>query len=181
MWLPPGVTQEMFKERQRREGEAMQALDPAGQQEWVERFNRELKAIDPYLKLLWCPDPAPVDAVACGAQPGRWHVMRHNPGAPISLLPITGPDGQYVEPNSAVFEKLRASDWWSPEVMRERKRVKEELERAKERREAQERAAFDQEMLERWQAVSRAQISMSRDQPWSQNVKGRRRVRADQR
>lgn len=182
MWLPPGVTEELYEERQAREGVAMAAMSAEDQQAWVDGFNRELRQIDPYLKLLWCPDPAPVDAVACGAQPGRWHVMRHNPGAPISLLPITGPEGEYVEPTSRVFDMLRASDWWNPEVNRERKRVAAEMERAKERRQAEEHRQANEEVYERYLAATRAQVSMSRSTPWSQNSSGRRgRVRADQR
>jgi hypothetical protein len=58
---------------------------------------------------------------------------------------------------------------WSERVMRDRRRIKREAEEAKRRREEQERADFDRECLEHWKAVSRAQVSMSRDMPWTQN------------
>lgn len=153
----------------------MQAITTEDQQHWVDDFNRELARIEPGLRLVWCPDPAPVDAVATGAKPGRWHVMRPNPGAPISLLPIVMPDGGFRQPDSSVFEELRKSDLWSSVNAEERRRARLRAEDARVRREQREREDRAQDALERWKAVSRAQVSMSRDTPWSQNAAGARR------
>jgi hypothetical protein len=104
-------------------------------------------------------------------------------GWPLTVQPLVlrdgrpevGGDGGFVEPGSWVFDRLAESDMWSERVMRDRRRIKREAEEAKRRREEQERADFDRECLEHWKAVSRAQVSMSRDVPWTQNSAGRRR------
>jgi hypothetical protein len=76
-----------------------------------------------------------------------------------------------------VFDALAEADLWNERANRDRARIKREAEEAKRRREEQERRDRDAEVLERWKAVSRAQVSMNRDVPWSQNHAGRRGVR----
>lgn len=175
IFLPPRVSQELLNERAAREAKAMQAIQTQDDQAWVDDFNRELKRIDDHLQLVWCPDPAPIDAVAAGATPGRFHVARHNPGAPISLMVIETPDGEFRQPDSAVFEQLRKADLWSSTNAQERKRIKRDLELARERRETHEREERAAQALEMWKAVSRTQVSMNRSVPWTQNHAGGRR------
>jgi hypothetical protein len=177
-WTPPTVSPRLSEETARREAEAQKAFAYERKVKWVEDFNRDLENIWSGMRLVWCPDPAPVEAVAMGARPGRWGIlMPSKDGGPSSVKPIVGPDGCFVDPSvnaSAIFESLREQDWWNPQVMRERERVKVEAERAAERRKEQEREERTQEILERWLAVSRAQVSMSSDSPWSQNAAGKR-------
>lgn len=175
MFLPPNVSRELLEERAAREAKALQAISTEVQQAWVDDFNRELHRIEPGLKLVWCPDPAPVDAVAAGAKPGRWHVMRPNPGAPISLLPIVMPDGGFRQPDSSVFEDLRKSDLWSSVNLEERRRARMRLEDARVRREERERVERAEHALEMWRSVSRTQVSMNSSTPWSQNHAGSKR------
>jgi hypothetical protein len=40
----------------------------------TQRLEAKLDRIVPGARLLYCPDPAPPDAVADGATPGRWHL-----------------------------------------------------------------------------------------------------------
>lgn len=178
MWTPPKVSAKLSDETRRREAEASKALSYERKVRWVEEFNRDLENIWPGMRLVWCPDPAPVEAVAMGARPGRWGIlMPSQTGGPGSVKPILGPDDSYVDPSvnaSAIFENLRQQDWWNPRVRRERERVKEEAERAAERRKQQEREERDLEVLERYLAGTRTQVSMNRDTPWSQNAAGKR-------
>lgn len=173
--LPSATARELLAERERREAEATQALREEEQWGWVQEFNRHLKSIEPYLKLVFCPDPAPLDAAAAGAQPGRWHVVRFNPGAPISFIVLQNPDGSYREPGSWVFDRIRQSDLWNDQVNRERDALIRRAEEAKERQIQADRAARDEDMVERVRAVTRTQVSMNRDTPWAQNAAGRRR------
>lgn len=178
MWTPPKVTRELIAERQQRESLALQALKAERDQSFQEEFNRELERVWPGMRLLWCPDPAPVDAVAMGARPGRWCIlMPSQTGGPGSVKPLLGPSEEYVEPGSWVFDMLREQDWWNPEVRRERERVQAELARAKDKREAREREERMELMMDHVNANARTFVSMNRDTPWSQNVRGRRGVK----
>jgi hypothetical protein len=131
-------------------------------------WNRELKEIDPYLELIRAREDSTL------MKPGFWYVLRHNPGAPPSLMCVEGPDGEYVEPNSGLFEKLRSSDMWNAEAERDRQERIRRAEAAEQRRKGRESEDRVQEMAERWAAVTRTQVSMSRSSPWSQNVRGRK-------
>jgi hypothetical protein len=173
LFVPPSVAQDLQNETARRTAEALKAVRAEHTARWVAEFNRELQNIDSHLKLVWAPDPLPVDAVGSGARPGRWHVMRHNPGTVPSFLCIED-NGEYVDPDSRVFERLRSLDWWNAEVNRDRRRVQAELERARERREAEERKQMDDQVIERYKALNTASVSMNRSTPWTQNRAGKR-------
>jgi hypothetical protein len=178
IWTPPAVSRELREETAQREARAQHGLQTEVSASWVQDFNRDLEAIWPGMRLVFCPDPAPVDAVAMGARPGRWGVlMPSQTGGPGSVKPILGPDGEYVDPSangSAILDGLRAGDWWNPEVKRERERAQAEAKRASEKRKQQERDQMTEEILETYLAKTRAFVSMNRDQPWTQNAAGKR-------
>lgn len=174
-WAPPKVSHELRDETQRREAHAFLGLTTDDGSKWWRDWNRDLEHVLPGLRLAWCPDPAPVEAVGIGARPGRWGLLipsRH--GSPCSVSSFAGPNDERLEPGAWVFDWLRENDWWNPEVMRDRARAKDEAARRAERRKEQEREDRNQDVLERYLAVSRAQVSMNRDVPWSQNAAGRR-------
>lgn len=95
-------------------------------QRQLEEWRKELRTIDPYLDLVRAKDSA--EGVP-GLKPGYYHVIRHNPGAPTSLMAIETEDGGFKEPDSSVFDMLRRSDFWNDELQRDRRR---KLERARE-------------------------------------------------
>lgn len=181
IWTPPAVSRDLRGETDQRQVEALKALRDEAQWSWVEEFNRDLHNVYPGMKLLWCPDPAPVEAVAMGARPGRWGILMPSvKGGPVSVKPILGPNDEFVDPScnaSAIFESLRQGDWWSPEAKRERERAQAEAKRMKKRREQQERDDFNQEVLEHYLAKSRAFVSMSG--PWAQNQSGRKAIKKE--
>jgi hypothetical protein len=181
LWTPPTVSRELRDETSQREGEAFKGLIDENWK-WVQDFNRDLENVWPGMRLLWCPDPAPVEAVTMGARPGRWGIlMPSQTGGPGSVKPILGPDGEFVDPSlnaSAIFDQLRAGDWWNPQVRRDRERAKEAARVASEKRKQQERDEMTEDIMERYLAVSRAQVSMSRDTPWAQNQAGRKAIKA---
>jgi hypothetical protein len=183
LFLPPRVTRELQLESRRREAVALEHLQGDSQDQWRREFNAQLERIVHGMRLMWCPDPAPVDAVAQGASPARWNLVWPGyHGGPLSVQPLVlrdgvpciGGDGDFVEPGSWVFEQLERMDMWNERTMRERRRIREEAELAKRRRKEQERRDFDLECLEHYKATNRAFVSMSRDTPWSQNSAGRR-------
>lgn len=177
-WAPPKVSHRLRDETVRREAHAFLGLITDDGSKWWRDWNRDLEAFMPGLRLCWCPDPAPVDAVAIGARPGRYGLLFPSVmGGPVSVSAFSGPNDEFVEPGAWVFDMLRANDWQNPDVVRDRDRARERAERAAEKRREEENRLRDEEVLERFLAVSRAQVSMSRDVPWSQNAAGRRGTR----
>lgn len=178
LWVPPKVTAELLEERRRREAVTLNALRAENEWEQVKHWNKELARVEPNLKLVYCPDPAPVDAAAAGAKPGRWHIVRFNPGSPINFILLETPEGDYAEPGSWMFDLLRKSDLWNAQVQRERESLRRRAEDAKRRAEANFRQARDEEMADAIRAHTRTQISMNRSTPWSQNATGARAAKA---
>lgn len=160
------MSRELVDKRREATAEMMQMVYLKGV---MDDFNKELKQIDPYLELALASEK-----VLAGnpLKPGYWHIIRHNPGAPPSVMTIEGPNGEYVEPTSEVFRMLKEdNDMWNPASMHRKRKREEELERAKERRKERERRDRQQEIQERWDAATRTQVSMLPG--WSQNVKGK--------
>jgi hypothetical protein len=176
--LPPGVTRGMLNERQEREGKAFSG-GVFVRDDRCREYDPLLMRADPYLRMVFCREPAPLEAVACGARPGRYNIVRSPPGAPVTFIPITGPDGEFVEPCSSVFEALKQMDWQDPVVQRERKRREEALEEARAKAEAEEMRRMDEEVLEAYLAGTRTQVSMNADTPWAQNAAGYKKVRGN--
>lgn len=176
VWVPPTVARELARESQRREAEAEKALMREQRWGWVREFNAQLDRVVPGMRLALCPDPAPLDAVAQGAKPGYWHVTWPGyHGGPLNIMPLEDAIGARLEPGSWVFDKLARMDLWNERAVRERNRIRREAEVAKARRKELERAERDQDILERYLAVSRTSVSMNRDTPWAQNHAGTRR------
>jgi hypothetical protein len=190
VWVPPRVSRELAEESRRREHEAARAMLGDGRLDWKKEFDAQLERIVHGMRLAFCPDPAPLDAVAQGAYPGRWHLVWPGfNGGPLVLQPLQvrggeahiGGEGGFVEPGSWIFDRLAESDLWSERVQRDRRRIREEAERAKARRVEQERADRDRDVLERWKAVSGTSVSMNRSVPWAQNVAGAKRTKGEAR
>lgn len=190
LFIPPRVAAELRAESERREAETLNALQADHGYAWKREFDEQLCRIVYGMRLSWCPDPAPVDAVAQGAQPGRWHVTWPGfNGGPLNVQPLVidpatgrprlGGDGGFVEPGSWVFDALAAADLWDERVQRDRRRIAREMAEAKARRVERERAERDADVLERYLAGTRAFVSMDRSTPWRQNAAGLRRSKGE--
>jgi hypothetical protein len=141
---------------------------------FLEHWNRELKSIDERLEMAWFDETVNHPAVV----PCRYHILRHNePPAPMSVIPVVDSEGNFVEPDSGIFEMLLKGDMWSEAAQRERKRAIKLAEAAKDRERERETEDRRQEIIERIQANTRTFVSMSRDSAWSQNAAGRRGAR----
>jgi hypothetical protein len=188
--LPPRLTRKLEQERAEREAVALAALQGDSRDQWRREFNAQLERVVHGMKLMWCPDPAPLDAVAQGAHPGRWNLVWPGySGGPLTVQPLV------LRRRGAAHRRrrrvrgarvlgvrpARRVDMWDERVMRERRRIKQEAEEAKRRREEQERRDFDLECLEAWKAVSRTQVSMNTDTAWGQNARGAAQARGAKR
>lgn len=169
LFLPPHIAAEKRREFA---AEILKRVDL--QDRRALEFTATLQLMDPRLIMVKARDPI---APGTPLRPGFYHVLRRNENAPMTVIPITENDC-YVEPDSRVYTKLAESNMTQRRVMKDIERqdriveqaVQRENERAKDERKA--------ELKERVLAVTRAQVSMSRDMPWSQNSAGRRGVKS---
>ena len=168
LYLPPWVV-----ERRRREFEAAVLRNVTVEDPRAREYTRLLQQVHPDLFMVKARDKITDDVPL---RPGFYHVLKRNPDAPLSVLEVHE-NGRYCEPDSRVFDRLAAGN------LRER-RVRDELDRrdrAEQDRITRDRARRDDDrrahLREAVNAAVRAQVSMSRDRPWSQNVAGRRGAR----
>lgn len=174
LWTPPSVSREEANIGAEHVADVRLAAALRGQLEW---WTRELKQIDDRLEMVWFDESA---TGIVGVVPNRYAIVRWNEApTPPSVIPIEGPDGEFVEPNSSVFDKVRAGDMWNAEARRDRQRRQEQALAAKRRQQARETEERQEEILERWLAASRTQVSFNPDVAWSQNAAGQRAARAE--
>lgn len=168
LWVPPRVSRELQASTDQYRNEV---LNRARHRAVIDRFNPELRRVDPYLEMVWFDEDV---TDVFGVMPARYHLLRNNPDAPPSLEPICGPGGEFMEPNSGLFEWLRRSDMWNASAREDRERAQREAERAAERAREREREDVEEEFRDRYNAAFRTSVSMSPDAAWSQSSKGRR-------
>ncbi len=153
MWLPPSVSRDLAAETEQQKADVAQAaIRDASMDFW----NRELKQLDEHLELIKARD----DASVAGLTPGYWHVMRHNPGGPPSLLPLVGDHGEFVEPTSRMLDLLRSGDLQNERVMRDRRAFDERA--AAQRQRDKEQASLDRraDLAERIGSLTNVSVSV---------------------
>jgi hypothetical protein len=141
----------------------------------VEQFNKVLRDIDPRLELVYIDQPP---GVTVGPPPGmvwnRWHVQITSPERDVpEFLPITGPNGEFMEPHSGVFEQLRETYTGSSDGQR-RFRLRK-LEEARQREKAAEagRAEMREELQLRMKAAFNPSINFG-TRGWTARTAGKR-------
>lgn len=175
LWVPPAADPLRDTRRQVDAERAAFVEHMRGLLPETRRLNGELRRVDPYLELVFVAERAPDDDPAM--IPGCWHLVRHNPDASDTWMPIHDGDGGYVDPRDAasrVFDKLAEGNMWNAShLQRQRKR---EARRAAEREREKERQRQERvdEANERWAAASQVRISFSPEHRWTQNTGGRR-------
>lgn len=108
---------------------------------------------------------------------GFYHLLARNDDAPLSVIPIHA-DGEYVEPNSRVFERLAAGDLSNPDVFRAVSNIERDAIKAADRERELNNEQRQYEVRAAVNAATRASVSMNRDYPWAQDQAGRRAIRA---
>ena len=138
------------------------------------RWNRELERLDPLLRLVKNRSD---DAWVVGTPlvPGAYHLLRANPGAPMTVHPLVDGEGVALpEPPGSLLEQLQRMDLQNPAVMARIRRQVEEHKAREERAKELEREQRQYSILRDWKAVTNASVSMNEDTPWTQNAQGRR-------
>lgn len=171
LWVPPSALVDGRREHEAELREMAVAGEWGDRKRLIDEFNQELRRIDDHLELVWFDERA----TAPGISPGRWHVIRWNGEAPPQVIVHEGPHGEYIDPDSSLFRRLEAGDMWDSRVVKDRRNRELAAERARKRREELETADRRQEMVERLQAVTRTQVSMTeREGGWTQNAVARK-------
>lgn len=169
IWTPPKVQRELREHTQQHTQVTLGMFEPDDPvcAEWT----RELQQLDPWLRLGKAkPRAAGMNVIA-----GFYHLIRINVGAPLWVMPLTEPDGSFMEPSSAMLEGLRMADLQSTRAVKARKALDEQSRREKASADAREDADRQTEILERWEAASDVRINFDPDKPWRQNQSGRDR------
>lgn len=99
--------------------------------------NNLIQAKYPDCELVWVGERTEV----AGLTPARWHVWRQggrDQGYMDAYIEWSGPNGEYLEPDSGILTMLARGDLWNRDVS---------AEFAKERRDAEERERKAQEAL----------------------------------
>lgn len=168
LFVPPKVARELLAERQKYVAD----LDAACHVDQVcKDWTRELRRLDPLLRMVRAPE---YPVVGTPLLPGHYHMIRDNPGAPPSVTPVRGPNGE-VDPPGSLLERLKSMDLQDARVVAAREREQREVQASHDRDVQRHREDRDQNILEKWLAVSRTQISMNDSVPWAQNHQGTKR------
>lgn len=175
LFVPPRVARELLDERM----QFIQALIRACHKDAIcNEWDRELQRLDERLEMLKAPEH---QVVGMPLEPGFYHLIRWNEGAPPSVTPVRGEHGEFRVPDSGLLEKLKGLDLQNARVVAEHKLQQARAQISHERGKLNRREARRGDMLERWHAVSRTQVSMNTDTPWAQNAAGAVRTRGEKR
>ena len=163
--LPPHIVRQQRIERDRRILRCVTTDDRRCQE-----YTTKLKHISPNLWMVRAQ--ATVDA-NLPLRPGFYHILEVNDHADMNVIVITN-NGEYVEPGDWIFDMLargnlrerRVRDRLAEVEREEREAGEKELQTANENRK--------ERLTEIVKSATRAQISMDRTLPWTQNSQGRR-------
>lgn len=156
MWVPPKVHADLLDERKRVDAATVKGLELLAE---LRQFNDELQKIDPHLELVRAsPNTDHPDI-----RPGFYHLIRHNPTAPVMVEVLEGPNGEFVEPGSNVFDLVEKSDMWSARAMKLRQKKELDAARSKQRERDLEAEQRVFEIGDRLRSLNGSQILVRRD------------------
>lgn len=171
VWVPPKVEAELAEEMRVKYRAVLWGLfdfdDPV-----CKRWEPELRKLDPYVRLGRAKPNGYVPGYP--VRPGFYHFLRDNPNAPPTVETITGPNDEWIEPDSGLLRKLESNDLLDPRVIVEMEARQEQAKREQEQLKAEQREERQAEIFERWQAGNRTFVSMDQSTPWTQSARARR-------
>jgi hypothetical protein len=177
LWLPPQQQAGVRDFRQQVDAETMEQVDMElrNQVLHVHQLVQHLREFDPYLDVGFVGEN--VDHPQ--AQPNRWHLIRRNPDAPVTLTAITGPNGEYVEPGSGVYELVQRMDLQNNRVRSDMERRRLEEQREKERTQERKREEMREEVADRIKAKLNPGVSFTNQgRGWKQRAAARTQRKA---
>lgn len=168
LWTPPRHQAEVQRDEIRAGVFSMVQRFQGVMDYWTQRFREELN--DDRCECVFFP---PTAEAKHGVKPGRYHFLRDNQTTAPTLIPLEN-DGEFCEPHSGHVEMLRDMDLQNPQVVRAHRELQERREKDVERRKAHEAEERQAEILDRFNAAFKTRVSFNRDNPWTQNVAGRK-------
>lgn len=158
LWLPYQERKGVRDFREQVNAETMEQVDVElrNQVIHVRQLVEHLREFDPYLDIGYvgaCDHPQLV--------PHRWHLIRRNPDAHTTALPITGPSGEYVEPGSEVYDLVQRMDMQNGRVRSDMERRRIEEQKEKERAQERKRNELREEIAERLKAKLEPGVSFA--------------------
>lgn len=168
MWVPPRVSRELIEER-RQYGADLDLV--CSTDDITRQWTRELRRLDPLLKLVRAPETG-INGLPL--YPGAYHVIRMNQGAPWTVTPIVTNDGEYMEPPGSLLEQMKGMDLQDVHVRMDRERRIADAQAAEEKEKETARARRLEAGMDSYRARFQTSVSMNRDQPWTQGVRGKR-------
>ena len=172
LWVPPRVQQEHYEQSEEFKAEVLGMVQrfEGTMRYWTERYQRELG--DERLEIIFAPPHANPET---GLEPGRYHLIRDNTPHPPTVEPIQDPEtGGFIEPGAWHIERMRNCDLQNPQLMHAQRQQREQAERAKERAKQRDQEELNEELKDRYRAAFETSVSFNRDNPWTQNARGRR-------
>jgi hypothetical protein len=141
--LPRRVESEVMREQAQMVQELYEITEK------LDHFNRELYKIDHYLKVMLAKPQTTVE----GLKPGYYHLIRMRPGHLAYIKPVEGPNGEWRDLDSSIFDLVAMDDLWNDRTQRElrqRQRRADEARKRQRDREAMDRAReFDERLKSR--------------------------------
>jgi hypothetical protein len=143
------------------DAERLRVLDAGRSQAHIaQKLTRELKQLDPFLEVVFVGDPRVPDwEMPPGMHRNRWHVRRTPPEALDTYWPIMGPDGEFMDLDHSLIDRMKAADLWRPGALQE---MRDRQEKEARRREA-ERALSSEQRIDEGAAIYSAAKRMAGD------------------
>lgn len=124
----------------------------------AKRLEEELQKIDANLEVDFV-DPKvanlPLKDREIGVIPGRWHVIRRNPGGVDAWFPICGANKEYRDPELAVVDEMKRMDLWRPGALKELRDKQLAEDKASQRRQDLDSEQMVDELVQGFEAASR--------------------------
>lgn len=153
LYLPEAARSEIESDRA---AIAAQYMTVKGQ---LEHYNPMLKRIDPMLELVRAHDRT---AEGSPMKAGYYHILRHAPGHPTTILPLEYDNGERREPGSWMFTYLEEQDMWNDRARRASRNRSERIRDAAARQREQESQERVADYNERWKSANSTQILVKR-------------------
>lgn len=150
--LPRQAESEIMREQQQL---ALELYEITGK---LEHYTHMLQEIDPYLSVIMAKPTTTVD----GLVPNYYHIIRRAPGAPAYIKVIEGPNGEWRDLDSSVFDLAAEDDLWNDRTQRDRRAKAKRAQEARDRQIIRERQERAREFDERLRVATHVAVSMPR-------------------
>lgn len=124
----------------------------------LEHFNRELRKIDQNLQVVL----AKPNTSVMGLVPNYYHLLLIRPGHGTYIKTIEGPNGEWRDLDSSVFDLAAEDDLWNDRTQRERKQAQKRAEDAHQRQRDRERQDRIDAMNDRFHSMTHVSVSVPR-------------------